>query len=279
MSALTSIDRIKLEKFLGMGSGYVANFSDRTFGDFVLEYTGIDVYANGYDSGGTSKANRLRTFWKNEPDHVAGKLTKALLEYSNVSREEISQGFGTEYSEADKALYQQCLKIADALLDGASIAIEVFEDQSDDAHLSVLAKSIRESVKSGKPDHALDRLHTFVTRFLRNICTKHEIAFTKETPLHSLIGGYIKFLKDSGAIETEMSERILKSSISILESFNDVRNNKSFAHDNPTLNYEESVLVFNSISNILRFISSIEKKLGAKDTETDWDKIVDLGII
>lgn len=32
-----------------------------------------------------------------------------------------------------------------------------------------------------------------------------------------------------------MSERIIKSSISIFEAMNDLRNNKSLAHDNPTL--------------------------------------------
>ena len=32
MSDLSGSERRKLEKFLGMGSGYVLNFSDRTFG-------------------------------------------------------------------------------------------------------------------------------------------------------------------------------------------------------------------------------------------------------
>jgi len=41
-----------------------------------------------------------------------------------------------------------------------------------------------------------------------------------------------------------MTERILKSSISILDAFNDVRNNKSLAHDNPVLNRNESLLIF-----------------------------------
>jgi len=63
MSNLKSIDRIKLEKIFEMRSGYVCNFSDRTFGDFVLENTGIDVYGiDKYTQDGTSKANRLRTF-------------------------------------------------------------------------------------------------------------------------------------------------------------------------------------------------------------------------
>ena len=57
-----------------------------------------------------------------------------------------------------------------------------------------------------------------------------------------------------------MAEKILKSSISIFEAFNHVRNNQSFAHDNPTLGYDESILIFNSITSAIRFIRSVERK-------------------
>ncbi|WP_279473995.1 abortive infection family protein [Aeromonas caviae] len=61
-----------------------------------------------------------------------------------------------------------------------------------------------------------------------------------------------------------MTERILKSSISVLEAFNDVRNNKSLAHDNPILNYEESLLIFNHVASSIRFIKSLETKIQAQ---------------
>ena len=38
MSDLSGSERRKLEKLLGMGGGYVLNFSDRTFGDFFDDY-------------------------------------------------------------------------------------------------------------------------------------------------------------------------------------------------------------------------------------------------
>ena len=45
-----------------------------------------------------------------------------------------------------------------------------------------------------------------------------------------------------------------------MDAFNDVRNNKSFAHDNPILNYSESVLIFNNVTNSIKFIEIIEDK-------------------
>ena len=73
-----------------------------------------------------------------------------------------------------------------------------------------------------------------------------------------------------------MTERILKSSISILEAFNDVRNNQSFAHDNPILNYNESILIFNNVSSVIKFIESIEKDRPdneSQEVKTEWDDI------
>ena len=62
-------------------------------------------------------------------------------------------------------------------------------------------------------------------------CEPHGIAITRDKPLHSVFGEYVKALRDGSYLESAMTERILKSSISVLEAFNDVRNNKSLAHD------------------------------------------------
>jgi hypothetical protein len=55
-------DRQSLEAFFGMSSGYVLNFSDSTFGEFVFEKTGIDIHSSCYTNEGTSKAKKLRAF-------------------------------------------------------------------------------------------------------------------------------------------------------------------------------------------------------------------------
>lgn len=69
-----------------------------------------------------------------------------------------------------------------------------------------------------------------------------------------------------------MTERILKSSISVFEAFNKVRNSQSFAHDNAILNYNESMLIFKNISSIIEFIASIEEDQ-KNDEKTGENKI------
>jgi hypothetical protein len=75
------------------------------------------------------------------------------------------------------------------------------------------------------------------------------------------MGGYIKAIRNKGLIESVMTERILKSSISILEAFNGVRNDQSLAHDNEILNYQESVLIFNNVTSSIKFLQRIEEEI------------------
>jgi hypothetical protein len=79
MSSLTVIDRRYLEKFLGMGSGYVLNYSDKSFGAFFSRHS-IDIHGPKYHTHGTSKANKLRAFWDSESDSVVGKLMSGMLD-------------------------------------------------------------------------------------------------------------------------------------------------------------------------------------------------------
>src|SRR5437773_516384 len=84
-----------------------------------------------------------------------------------------------------------------------------------------------DSIKNNEPESGLDRLHTLTVAFVRSLCEKHGIKVERDEPLHSLYGKYVKKLKELNLIETPMTERILKSTISILDLFNEVRNKKS----------------------------------------------------
>jgi hypothetical protein len=82
MSDLTLVEKRRLEKFLGMETGYVLNFSNRSFAEFVRDSTGRDIYDARYDYASNSKANRMRAFWLKEDNVVVGKLMKDMLDYS-----------------------------------------------------------------------------------------------------------------------------------------------------------------------------------------------------
>lgn len=256
MSNLSSLEKLKLEKFFEMGGGYVLDFSNRTFQEFIKENSGVDIYDQKYDYESGSKANRLRALWTKEPNQVVGKLICDLLDYWKAQKQIKDQ----DITPAEQNLYNECFKIAERLKQESTVeSIDAIQPYIDDKDFSLLAKSIRESIEKNEPESALDRLHTYVVKYIRRLCDKHKINYEKGTPLNGLFGGYVKYLAKNKIINSEMTERILNSSISILESFNKVRNDQSFAHDNPILNYNESILIFNNIASSIKFIETIEK--------------------
>jgi hypothetical protein len=111
MSELSSTEKIRLEKLFGMSSGYVLDFSNRTFDEFFVENLGIDIYNSKYDYGSGSKANRLRAFWMKEDNIKVGKLIFLLLEHWKMGKELANQ----DITSTEKALFEDCLKIFERL--------------------------------------------------------------------------------------------------------------------------------------------------------------------
>jgi hypothetical protein len=64
MAKFTYIEREQLEQLFDMRSGYVLDFNNRTFQEFLRDSAGIDIYDGMYDFRGTSKANRLRALFE-----------------------------------------------------------------------------------------------------------------------------------------------------------------------------------------------------------------------
>ena len=79
MSSLTAAERRYFETLFGMASGYVLDFTDRTFGQLFNSHA-IDIHGDTYKVDGTSKAWKLRSFWEQEPDTLVGEILAELLD-------------------------------------------------------------------------------------------------------------------------------------------------------------------------------------------------------
>jgi hypothetical protein len=262
------MEKRKFERLLEMGGGYVLNFSNRTFEEFVTDTTGRNIYDSRYDYGSGSKANRLRGFWQAEPNYVVGKLLSALIDHQKEVEDEnqISGNFYAkkkpEELQLTASLREDCRRIVTRLLQEQPVPeLEALAAMSDEKDFETVARAVRDAIGKNEPETGLDRLHTFVIKYVRTLCNERGLVVTRAKPLHSLFGEYVKSVQGGGLIESEMTLRILKSSISTLEAFNDVRNNRSLAHDNPILNYDEALLIFNHVASSVKFLSSLQRKL------------------
>lgn len=264
MADLSFAEKRTIESQLIQG-GYVLNFNNATFREFVADTVGKDMDDPIYsqDNSG-SKGNRLKMFIKLESDYLVGKLLAALLP------EIISFNDGVK----DAKSYDEYSKIAERLTSGKIVdAIDAIQANNDDKDFKQLAKLITECIEKNEPEAALDRLHTFCFKFLKELCDHHGVVYDKEESLNAIYGKYIKAIREKGFIESEMAAKIVSSTFQVMQAFNDIRNNKSFAHDNPVLNYDESILIFRYISSTIQFIQSMEAKHkndAVADATADW---------
>jgi len=251
MADLSSRERRKLEQTFAMGGGYVLNFSDKTIGEFFDEYVGRDINSQRYLAKGTSKANRLRTFWEVEPNGVVAKSISALIDHAREFRIHLG----------DPQLMQDVQAIITRLNSSMTVPdIEAIASVGNDRDFEAVAEGAREAIEKNQPQVGLDRLHTFLVKYIRILCAEHGQEMDRDVPLNGLFGAYVKKLKAGNHLSSDMAERILKSSISNFEAFNFVRNNQSLAHDNKMLDYNEALLIFNHVASTVRFIKSVEAK-------------------
>lgn len=50
---------------------------------------------------------------------------------------------------------------------------------------------------------------------------------------------------------------------------NDVRNNRSLAHDNPVLNRNESLLIFQHVTSAIKFVWTLDQSIPEQEKEVD----------
>jgi hypothetical protein len=86
MANVRQIDFILLDDLFEMHSGYVLDFSNKTFAAFFAEELNIDIDHPAYQERGTSKANRLRCFLQKTDAPSATRTLRALWEYREAAR-------------------------------------------------------------------------------------------------------------------------------------------------------------------------------------------------
>lgn len=160
MANLTYTEKEAFEYILDMAGGYVSDFSNRQFADFMFTTNNIQIYSTEYSCYGNSKANRLRAFWDLKSDIIVGKILHELItreflknKHLNKSKLQICKkavarllGLETsemEYnikSEEDLFLEQDFKNLNLSLLEIDSCIISIIEER---------IKEIQSSMKNG----------------------------------------------------------------------------------------------------------------------------------
>lgn len=110
MSNLSVSDMLLYESLFNMKSGYVLDFTNSSFKDFIYQNTKMNIYDDKYNAKGDSKAKRLREFICLESDQVVGNLLLSLIDYCD------NLHLVNNVQNTNMPLISQCKTIANKLL-------------------------------------------------------------------------------------------------------------------------------------------------------------------
>ena len=188
VSDLTNLEKRHFERLLAMSSGYVLDFSNRTFTEFVIDATGRDPYDARYDRG-SSKANRLRGFWAVESNRVVGKLMADMVAYART----------VPSRDKDDVLVRECERTVARLRQDSPVKeVDAIVALGNERDFEIVAKAVRNAIDRDELEAGLDRLHTFMIKYVRSLCETRGIPVDRDKALHSLFGEYVKPSNRSG---------------------------------------------------------------------------------
>jgi len=110
MSSLEHLEKEYFEELFEMETGYVLDFTNKSFERFFSNTLDIEIYDDKYGIYGNSKANRLRAFWDKELDEIVGQALSGMLD--RFVFKEQKKGNKPE----ENAMYQKCREVANRLV-------------------------------------------------------------------------------------------------------------------------------------------------------------------
>lgn len=272
MSVLSFIEKQTICRLFGISDGFAFKYwSDKgihnktTTKELILEACGINIFEDkGYKS--LSQQKCIQKIWDECRPQTIANLLISLSDYFCFK-------MGTDWwSDEDNYDYQQVQNIIERL---KSLPTVELPKEDNIKNLKLLLEDIESNIKNDKPELVVDRLHTFASEYLRNLCHTHSIVTTdnkgNEYPLHSLAGMLKKWYVDNDYFDSEFATTAIQNSISLFDKFNNIRNEKSAAHPNELLSKAEAEYAVRSIANTLTFIDKCEKSKINKVQTLPWD--------
>ncbi len=272
MSTLSFIEKQTICRLFGITDGFVFKYwSDRgehnksTTKELIFEACGINIFEDAAYKG-LSQQKCIQKIWDECSLQTIAKLLRTLSDYFCFK-------MGTDWwSDQDNYDYREIENII-ARLESSTIVELPKENKI--KNLELLLTDIETNLQNDKPELVIDRLHTFASEYLRNLCHKHSIVTIdnkgNEYPLHSLAGMLKKWYLDNDYFESEFAIAAIQSSINLFDKFNGIRNDNSAAHPNDLLSKAEAEYAVRIIADTLTFIDKCEKSKTQKVQTLPWE--------
>jgi hypothetical protein len=228
-------------KYIGVSGGYLADFSYRSHHEFYVE---LDLDIDPYKYDGTTREKFIKILSESAPQ-VQARILEGVLTRFPVGSSEIR----SEERAAEIRGWITRLRIGPHVEQPRlRITSEVVERALLDA---------QELLRTTGATSGVDRVHTALHGYLREVCGSARLTTTEDAALTELfkqIRAAHPAFCDLGPRRDDIL-RVLQALATILDSLNPLRNKASVAHPNVALLPQpEAMLVINAARTILHYV-------------------------
>jgi len=238
-----------VNRYIGVTSGYLGDFTYRTHEEFYPEYCNLGINPSNYF--GTTRERFIAILSEAEPRTQAAIL-KGVLE-----RFPIIGGPATRTQE----LYDQIVEIVRRLEAVAPVPIPTPVITS-----AVLERALADAealIRTNGATSGVDRVHTALHGYMLAVCDEAKINHASDQSMiavFKLLREQHPKLRDLGPRSQDIVH-VLRSIGAIIDALNPVRNQASVAHPNEDLlETAEAMLVINISRTILHYLNAKSPK-------------------
>jgi Abortive infection C-terminus len=230
--------------YIGVEGGYLGDFSYAKHADFYTEL-GLDI--DPYKEDGTTR-QRFEAILERSDPHTQAKIIRGILDRYPVD---------SSASRTQK-LHDEIVGWVSELRSGQGVVRPDLQVTSEVVHRA-LSDADHLLLQPGGATSAVDRAHTALHGYLRELCKGAGISYGQEDSLGSLL----KSIRTQHPAFANLGPRpediaqILNSFAGVLAVLNPIRNQASVAHANEALLPKaEAMLVINAVRTIMHFLEA-----------------------
>jgi hypothetical protein len=258
MEKLSSIEVNSVTSYIGVKGGYLGDFSYASHAEFYPLYCGLDI--NPYDYEGTTRQRFIKILTEanayEQSKILQGVLEKYPFEYFE---DQFEKGILSQAELQNKKRLYEKIKGWINQLEGKEL-IKVNELIYDYEFVEEALKQAELLINGHSAASAIDRAHTALHGYLKKICDESGIVLEGKPKIQDI---FSKLRNEHPCFKIDVNEhykpinQIINSISKLLENFNDIRNNQSFAHPNEyILGEQEALFVINLSRAILNYVNS-----------------------
>jgi hypothetical protein len=221
MSSLSPFEKSKLERLFNMSGGYVLGFSDAEFGVLFGDHN-IDIHSTKFQTLGTSKAKKIREFWRLEADQVTGDVMLQMIEHHE------SFGLNEDEEELSKQCKDICRRLTSAKINLTTLKNTV--EQFDLKYINKQIRRIEDSIESD-PDLAIGTSKELIESCCKTILDNLNVTYNeRKDDLLKLVRltsdqlGLLPSSVDSEKRGSEVIKKILGNLGMIAQGITEIRN-------------------------------------------------------